>query len=155
MVRIGLGLYGYYPAPHLQDRVALRPALRLMAAVSEVRTLPAGSGVSYGRTHVTTRQTTIATLPIGYADGYTRRLSNRGRAVIGGRVYPVVGRICMDHCMVETGDDAPPVGAVACLLGPGDQGEMTVDEAARLTGTIPYEIVTQLGPRLPRVYVRR
>lgn len=153
MVRVGLGLYGYYPADHLRGRVALRPALRVMAAVAEVRRLPAGSGISYGRTHVLTRPSTVATLPIGYADGLTRRLSNRARASWEGRVYPVVGRICMDQCMVETGDDSPPVGAVMCLLGPGDHGETTVEEAARLTGSIPYEIVTQLGPRLPRVYV--
>lgn len=153
MVRVGLGLYGYYPAPHLSGRVRLRPALRLMAAVAEVRRLPAGSGIGYGRTHVLSRPSFVATLPVGYADGFTRRLSHRARALWQGRLYPVVGRICMDQCMVETGDDAPPVGAPMCLLGPGDHGEMTVEEAARLTGSIAYEIVTQLGARLPRVYV--
>lgn len=153
MVRVGLGLYGYYPADHLRGRVALRPALRVMAAVAEVRRLPAGSGIGYGRTHVLSRPSSVATLPVGYADGLTRRLSNRARASWEGRTYPVVGRICMDQCMVETGDDVPPVGAVMCVLGPGDGGETTVEEAARLTGSIPYEIVTQLGPRLPRVYV--
>ena len=153
MVRVGLGLYGYHPASHLSGRVRLRPALRLMAAVAEVRKLPAGSGISYGRTHVLSRPSTVATLPVGYADGFTRRLSNRARALWEGRLYPVVGRICMDQCMVETGDDVPPVGAAMCLLGPGDRGEMTVEEAARLTGSISYEIITQLGPRLPRVYV--
>ncbi|MEW6045672.1 MAG: alanine racemase [Bacillota bacterium] len=152
MVRLGLGLYGYYPAPHLRGRATLRPALRLVAAVTEVRRMPAGSGISYGRTHVTTRATTIATLPVGYADGFTRRLSNRARALWNGCLYPVVGRICMDQCMVDTGDDVPPVGAAMCLLGPGNQGEMTVDEAAQISGSIPYEIVTQLGPRLPRLY---
>lgn len=153
LVRVGLGIYGYCPAPHLAGRVPLRPALRLLAEAVEVRRLPAGAGIGYGRTHVLSRPATVVTLPVGYADGFTRRLSHRARAVWKGRVYPVVGRICMDQCMVETGDDTPPVGAVMCLLGPGEEGEMTVEEAARLTGSIPYEIVTQLGPRLDRVYV--
>ena len=152
MVRVGLGVYGYYPAPHLRDRVALRPALRLMARVLEVRRLPAGSPISYGHEYVTSSATTIATLGIGYADGFTRRLSGRARALLNGRLYPVVGRICMDQCMLDVGDDPVEVGQVACLLGPGDQGEMTLDEAAALTGTISYEIMTQLGARLPRIH---
>ena len=152
MVRIGLGLYGLAPAAHLQGKAALRPALRLLARVLEVRRLPAGSPISYGHTYVTGRATTIATLGVGYADGFTRRLSGRARAVVGGRLYPVVGRICMDLCMLDVGDDPVRVGDVACLVGPGEQGEMTLDEAAALTGTISYEIMTQLGARLPRVY---
>lgn len=152
MVRIGLGLYGLVPAEHLKGRVALRPALRLYARVLEVRRLPAGSPISYGQTYVTPAATTIATLGVGYADGFTRRLSGRARGVMGGRVYPVVGRICMDQCMLDVGDDPVQVGDVVCLVGPGEQGEMTLDEAAALTGTISYEIMTQLGARLPRVY---
>ena len=152
MVRVGLGLYGLYPAPHLRDRVSLRPALRLMARVVEVRRLPAGSPISYGHTYVTASATTIATLAVGYADGLTRRLSGQGRALLNGRLYPVVGRICMDQCMLDVGDDPVEVGQAACLLGPGDKGEMTLDEAALRTGTISYEIMTQLGCRLPRVY---
>ena len=150
MVRVGLGVYGLYPAGHLRARVALQPALSLMARVMEVRRLPAGSSVSYGQTYVTPRATTIATLGIGYADGFTRRLSGQARALLNGRLYPVVGRICMDQCMLDVGDDPVQVGEVACLLGPGRAGEMTLDEAAERTGTIAYEIMTQLGPRLPR-----
>lgn len=151
LVRLGLGMYGCYPAPHLAGRLGLRPALRLVARLSEVRELPEGSGISYGRAYVTPRPTTIGTLPVGYADGFTRRLSGHARALIQGEVFPVVGRICMDQCMVDLRGRRFGPGTPAVLLGPGDQGEMSLDEAARLTGTISYELMTQLGPRLPRV----
>ncbi len=153
MVRCGIGLYGYYPAPHLRSRAELRPALRLWATVAEARRLPAGSSISYGRTYTTPRPANVVTLSVGYADGFSRLLSGRARAVIRGRAYPIVGRICMDQCMAEVGDDPVSAGEPALLLGPGGDGEMTVDEAATLMGTISYEILTRLGPRLPRVYL--
>jgi alanine racemase len=151
MVRPGLMLYGYAPAPHLADRVPLAPAMRLRTAVAQTRRVPAGTAVGYGATWVAGRETTIATLPLGYADGYHRVASNRAAMQVRGRRAPVVGRVCMDHVMLDV-TDVPGVatGDAVTVFGPDG---VTADDVAGWCDTIAYEVLTSIGKRVPRAYV--
>ncbi len=154
MVRCGLALYGLYPGDACRGLITLRPAMSLHSRVARLRTLPAGSAISYGRTYVTARPTPVAFLPIGYADGLRRGLSNRGSVLIRGQRAPLIGRICMDGCMADVSAIADvQEGDKAVFLGRQGQAEITADEMAALLGTISYEVVTGMGPRVPRVYV--
>jgi alanine racemase len=150
MVRPGLMLYGYAPAPHLSARAAVRPALGLRTALSLVRHVPAGTRVGYGGDFVAARPSTIGVLPVGYADGYHRRGSGRAEVLVGGRRAPVAGRICMDHTMVDVTDvpDAA-AGTPVLLFGPG----LGADELGEWWDTISYEVLTAVGRRVPRRYV--
>lgn len=151
LVRTGLMLYGVAPVPEGAD--ALRPVMCVRARVTLVRDLPAGHGVSYGRTYVTTRPTRIATLAIGYADGYPRALSGRNaRVLLGGRSCSVIGRVTMDQIMVDV-SNSPQVapGDVATVLGHDPHGEIPASELATLAGTIPWEILTGIQQRVIRV----
>jgi alanine racemase len=163
LVRCGIEVYGLAPAPELTGAVAarLRPALSLRATVSAVRTVGAGDKISYGHIWTAPADTTIATLPVGYADGVRRALSNEIRAVIDGRSYPQAGRVTMDQIMVDLGPiGSSPPGAVAIepwhsvatLLGDPARGEPGVAEWAAALGTIDYEITCGLSARLPRVH---
>ena len=151
LVRPGIAAYGLNPVHVPLD---LKPVMTFRAGVALTKRLPAGEGVSYGLTWTTPRDTTIALVPAGYADGVPRSLSGRMEVVIGGRRLPVVGRVCMDQIMVDCGDLPVQEGDEVLLFGPGDQGEPTAREWADLTGTIDYEIVTGMHrPRLLRTYV--
>ena len=154
LVRPGLMLYGCSPAPHLAERAALRPALRFRSAVAQVRRVPAGRAVGYGGTYVTSRASVIATVPIGYADGLHRLASNRGWMLVRGARAPIAGRVCMDHTMLDV-TDVPGVAADDEVVVVGSQGGATItaDELAQWTETIPYEVLTSVGKRVPRVYV--
>lgn len=149
LARPGLLLYGVAPMASIYDGV-LRPTLRLSSRVSLVRELPAGHGVSYGRTYVTKRPTLVATIGIGYADGWSRHLSGKGaRVYLNGHYCPMLGRVTMDQIMADV-TDVP-------FVAPGDEVELIgphipVTEVAKLAGTIVWEIFTGLGPRLPRLY---
>jgi len=153
MVRPGAALYGLDPGipPEQAPRVA--PALRLVARVVAVRTLPVGCTVGYGRRFRTDRPTTIALVPVGYADGYPRTLSGIGEVLIRGRRAPVVGAVSMDSITVDVTDlGLEEPGEEAVLIGGQDGDRITVEELAQRAGTIVHEIPTRLGPRLPRVY---
>ncbi|MGQ9780252.1 MAG: alanine racemase [Bacillota bacterium] len=153
MVRTGIMIYGLRPSAEVDlSRVTLRPALSLHARVVFVKRVPAGTGISYGHAYYTKAPATIATLPIGYADGWTRLLSGKAEVLIGGRRYPMVGRICMDQAMVDLGDDETSIGAEAVLIGRQGAEEITADEVAEKLGTINYEVVCMIGDRVPRVY---
>jgi len=156
MVRTGIAVYGLYPSDEV-DRgiVALRPAMTLKARVAYVKEVPAGFKISYGCTHTTTGPTVIATLPLGYADGYSRLLSSRGEALLRGCRAPVVGRVCMDQVMVDVGH-IPGVreGDEAVLIGRQGGEEIPADEVAAKLGTINYEVTCMVSYRVPRVYVR-
>ena len=154
MVRPGIMLYGCAPASHLAERAQVRPALRLRSAVAQVRRVPAGTPVGYGATFVTARPSAIATVPIGYADGYHRLNSNRASMIVGGRRVPVAGRVCMDHTMLDV-TDAGAVEAGAPVIAIGASGGVAVpaDEVAGWSDTISYEVLTSIGRRVPRVYV--
>src|SRR5213592_2553280 len=150
MVRPGIILYGYAPAPHLAERAAVRPAMRLRTAIAHTRRVPAGTPVSYAGTFVTARPSTIASLPVGYADGYHRLASNRAQVVVRGRRAPVAGRVCMDHTMIDVTDvDGADVGERVVLFGDG----LGADELAGWCETISYEVLTAVGKRVPRVHV--
>jgi alanine racemase len=148
-VRPGLMLYGLYPDPSLARRAELRPVMTLTAPVVRVAEVAAGRGVSYGHTFRTERPTRVATLRLGYGDGYPRHLSNLGQALVRGRLVPVIGRVCMDNTMVDVTDvDAPELGEYVTLWGP----EPATETMAERAGTIAYELVVRVGSRVPRVY---
>ncbi|MFA4984443.1 MAG: alanine racemase [Candidatus Omnitrophota bacterium] len=151
MVRPGLVIYGLYPKEKLYVR--LKPVLSLKTRVVYSKDVPRGFGISYGRTYITKRNTTVATLPIGYGDGYPRNLSNIAPVLIKGRRFTLSGRVCMDQVMVDVGGLKVRIGDEAVLIG--SQGSCTVsaEELSALSGTIPYEIVCGLGSRVPRVYL--
>jgi alanine racemase len=153
LIRSGIALYGIAPSPALAGRLPIRPALSLKAEVSMVKRVAAGEGISYGLRHRFGRDTTVATVPIGYADGVPRRLSLvGGQVLVGGRRRPIVGVVTMDQLMVDCGDDPVAVGDEVVLLGRQGGEEITADEWARALDTIAYEIVCGIGPRVPRIY---
>ena len=151
MVRPGIALYGHYPDEEAVglDGPGLIPVMTLKTRVAAVRTLPAGSSISYGRTHVLSRESRLAVLPIGYADGLHRGLSNRMEVAFDGQRAPIVGRICMDLCMADV-TDLPQVqpGDVAEVFGKS----LPVEEKSDALGTISYELLTSVAPRVPRLY---
>lgn len=153
MIRAGIILYGLYPAPDSRrDKLDIIPVMTLKSRVSYVKTLPAGHSISYGRTYYCQQATRVATVPIGYADGYSRLLSNRAWAVIRKKKVPLVGNVCMDMCMF----DVTRVGEVkegdeVILFGRSEDG-VTADNLATAMGTINYEIVSALGSRVPRIF---
>jgi|SRR5690554_212765 len=155
LVRAGIMLYGLYPSPIAdQNLLPLRPAFSLKTRITQVKRVPPGTAISYGRMYHTKTETTIITLPLGYADGWARALSGKARVLVKGRSYPVVGRICMDQFMVDVGDTQVEVGEEVVLIGRQNQEEITVDEVASLLNTINYEVVCMISDRVPRVYKR-
>ncbi len=152
-VRPGIALYGSYPSEEVPHFADLRPAMTLKTRIAQVRDLPPGATISYGRTCCLARRSRIAVLPIGYADGYSRANSNRSQVLVRERRAPVVGRVCMDMMMVDVTDipDAAPNDEVV-LYGRQGVAEIPIHEVARNIGTISYEIMTSVGFRVPRVY---
>ena len=155
LVRPGIAVYGISPMPddHPSATLGLRPAMTLTARAALVKRLPAGHGVSYLHRYRTTAETTTVLVPLGYADGIPRNATNVGPVLVAGTRRSIAGTVCMDQFVVDVGDDAVSAGDEVVLFGPGDSGEPTVDDWARVTGTISYEIVTRIGPRVPRTYV--
>jgi alanine racemase len=155
LVRPGLAVYGLSPIPDVAspEELGLRPAMRLEAAVALVKHVPAGHGVSYGHTYTTPRPTRLALVPLGYADGVPRHASSAGPVLVGGRTFPIAGRVCMDQVVLDVGDAEVAPGQTALLFGDGRDGGPTAEDWARAAGTISYEIVTRVSTRLPRRYV--
>ncbi len=152
-VRPGIAIYGLYPSTEVHTDLVLRPALTLVSHVGRVRTLPAGASVSYGRTFIARRPTTVALLPIGYGDGVHRLLSNRGQVLVHGQRAPIIGRVCMDNIMVDvTGVAGVQEGEEAVLIGQQGEERITAEEVAAWAETINYEVTTSLLPRATRVY---
>lgn len=162
MVRPGISLYGYYPdaSPARANSAApglnLEPVMHFKTRVIQVKELEAGCGISYGHTFVTRRRSRIAVLPVGYADGYLRLLSNRAEVLIGGRRAPVCGRVCMNATMVDV-TDLPPVhaGDEVVLLGKQGEAQISADEIAKWLGTISYEVLCLFGSFNEKIYVNR
>jgi alanine racemase len=173
LVRCGVAMYGLSPAPELgvPADFGLRPVMSLVARLASVKRVPAGHGISYGHTYHTSEETRLALIPAGYADGIPRAASGLGPVSIGGRRYTIAGRVAMDQFVVDLGpgpavgpgpgsgpgsgaeaEPDPHVGDEAVLFGPGDDGTPTVQDWADVIDTIGYEIVTRIGPRVPRVY---
>lgn len=152
LVRIGIAMYGLPPAAGVDvAALGLRPAMELGGEVAAVRRVPAGEGVSYGFLHRTERETTLVLVPLGYADGLPRAATGRAEVAIGGIRYPVVGRIAMDQVVVDVGDAPVAVGDRVVVWGDPASGAPSAEEWADAAGTIGYEIVTRVGPRVPRV----
>ena len=153
LVRPGIMLYGYHTLPASVPAPDLIPVLSLRTTIVQLRTIPRGGTVSYNTTFVAKRPTRIAVLPIGYADGYSRRLSNRGSVLIQGRRAPIVGLVCMDMIMVDVTDLAPVhVGETVTLIGQQGGESIWADEVADWIGTISYEVLCGIGSRVPRLY---
>lgn len=154
MVRAGIVLYGYYPSDEVDRSIMqLSPVLSLKARLTWVKDVPAGTPISYGRTYVTPKPARIATIPVGYADGWNRLQTNNGCVLVAGRRCPIVGRVCMDQFMVDVTGIAAKVGDEAVLIGRQGAEQITADEVAVRYGTISYEVTSALLPRLPRIYV--
>ncbi|MCJ7663447.1 MAG: alanine racemase [Desulfobacterales bacterium] len=153
LVRPGIMLYGSYPSPSLKDKVSLRQVMSWKSRIADLKKLPAGYPISYGRTFITQRPSLIAAIPVGYADGYHRLFSNRGQVLIKGMRAPVVGRVCMDWTMVDvTAITGVEVGDEVVLMGSQSGHEITPEEMGGWIGTISYEILCSVGKRVSRIY---
>ena len=156
MARPGIILYGYYPSPHVDTgRIELRQAMTLKARISHLKQVPAGTGLSYGLTYETERESVIATIPAGYADGYKRSLTNKGYVGIRGERAPSVGRVCMDQFMIDVTDiPGARIGDEVTLMGMPGGAAPDGEEMAKLLDTITHEVTCQITRRVPRVYTR-
>lgn len=152
MIRLGIAMYGLLPGPGYAGLADLRPALSLRTRLSHIFKAGEGEGLSYGLTHTFEGESWVGVLPIGYADGLSRALSNRWQVLINGKVYPLVGTIAMDLCMVALGDDHYPVGEEVTVIGGCGQEAMGVEVMAETLGTINYEVICDIGKRVPRIY---
>lgn len=153
LVRPGIMVYGYPPDPETPGAIPLKPGLSFITRVSFIKNVSAGASIGYGRTWTAPRDTCIATIPVGYADGFNRQFSNRGRVLINGRSYPVVGRVCMDQTMIDVGPEpGVRVGDEVTLIGRNGGEEITCEEWAQALGTITYEVTCQINARVERVY---
>jgi alanine racemase len=154
LVRPGVSVYGLSPGPDVGDarELGLTPAMTFTSAVALTKQVPAGHGVSYAHRYVAPVATTLALIPVGYADGVPRHLTNVGEVAIHGRRYRIAGTVCMDQFVLDVGMDSVAAGDEVVLFGPGTSGEPTADDWAEMIGTINYEIVSRVGARVPRVY---
>ncbi|MCC6966432.1 MAG: alanine racemase [Nitrospira sp.] len=154
LVRPGIMLYGYHTLSNNTQDPGLQPILTWKTTIAHLHTIAPGSSVSYNRTFIATRQTRVAVLPVGYADGYNRLLSNRGQILVGGRRVPVIGRVCMDMTMIDVTDvPGVQVGEEAILIGQQGSERITAADLATWQQTIPYEILCAIGSRVPRRYL--
>lgn len=157
MVRPGIILYGHYPSNEVKkSRVTLKPTLTLRATISNIKQVPIGTGISYNHIFKTKRESTIATLPIGYADGFSRRFINKGKVFIKDRTVPIVGKICMDQMMIDI-TDIPniKIGDEVILFGYENEMYPSIEELALILDTINYEVFCSIGRRIPRVYTKK
>lgn len=152
LVRCGIAVYGLTPVPQVGG-FGLRPAMTLAGRVALAKRVPAGAGVSYGHRYTAARDTTLALVPLGYADGVPRHGTNKLEVLAAGRRRRVAGTVCMDQFVIDVGDDEIAAGDEVVLFGPGDDGEPTAQDWADVLGTISYEVVTRIGSRVPRMYV--
>ena len=156
IVRAGITTYGMYPSNEVEkDKVPLKPAMELISHVAHVKWLTEGKPVSYGGTYITTRPTKVATIPVGYGDGYPRSLSNKGYVLIHGQKAPIIGRVCMDQFMVDvTAIEDVEFGDKVVIFGRDGKEFLSVDKLGELSGRFNYEFVWTLAKRIPRVYSR-
>ncbi len=150
LVRIGLGVYGLHPCPETRDVVSLQPAMRMLSRVTHLQRLGAGERPSYGRIRPLSQTSTVATVPVGYADGFTR--ARTGDVLINGQRHPLAGRVTMDQVLVDVGDADVSIGDEVVVIGAQGEAEISADEWADELGTVSYEIACSIGPRVPRRY---
>ncbi len=151
--RLGISMYGYSPSYAVKTKESLKPAMTFKSHTVFVKKIKKGDSVGYGRTFIAEKDTEIATVPIGYADGYPRALSNKGRVIVNGHYANIVGRICMDMFMIDVTDMGVSVGDEVVLIGNDGKLSIDADEIASLTDTISYEILCGIGKRIPRRYI--
>lgn len=158
-VRAGIILYGLWPSDEVREhgKIALKPSLRLKSRVVFIKTVPAGREISYGGTFTTKRKTRVATICIGYGDGYPRSLSNKGHVLINGQKAPILGRVCMDQFMVDITDieGTVQIEDEVTLIGKDMGEEITMEALGALSGRFNYELACDLGKRIPRVYLKK
>jgi alanine racemase len=153
LVRPGIMLYGSYPSPVFRSLISLKPVMTLKTRIHFLKSVSSGARISYGGTFMAKRESRIATLPIGYADGYSRHLSNHGEVLIHGKRAPVVGRVCMDFIMVDVTDiPRASVGDEVILIGQQGGEQITPEEIAEKINSISYEVLCSIGKRVPRIY---
>ncbi len=152
MVRPGISLYGYYPSLETSESIVLNPVMSLISYVGSVKKISKGDSVSYGRIFTTNKITNIVSVPIGYADGFNRNLSNKSFAIINGKLYPQVGRVTMDRIMFDVGNDEIKPGEKVILLGGNNNININAWDWSKKLNTIPYEITCNISKRIPRVY---
>ncbi|MBU5592573.1 alanine racemase [Clostridium sp. MSJ-4] len=155
-VRLGMIMYGYYPSKEVdKTNIDLKPVMTIKTNIIHVKTLLSGEYISYGRRFQTERESIIATLPVGYADGYNSLLFNKGKVIINGKLAPVVGRICMDQCMVDVTDiESVNVGDEVIIMGSQGGAKFDAEDIAEAIGTINYEVMCMISKRVPRVYIK-
>ncbi|MCK9479907.1 MAG: alanine racemase [Firmicutes bacterium] len=155
MIRVGISLYGFYPS-ELKYDLSLKPAMMFKTKVALIKEIGSGEKISYGGKFVTTKKSKVATLPVGYADGYSRLLSGKAKVIINGQFAPVVGTICMDQCIIDTTHvNNISIGDEVVLFGRQGKLENSVETLAKIEGTINYEILCLIGKRVPRYYIRK
>jgi alanine racemase len=152
MVRPGIMMYGYTPSHETRETVAIVPAMSLKAKIGFVKTVEKGTSISYARRYRTKKKTTIASLTVGYADGYFRTLTNKISVLIKGKLFPVAGTVCMDQIMVDVGNTSVRVGDEVVLIGQSGTKQITAWDVADAVGTIPYEVTCAVSQRVPRIY---
>ena len=155
MVRAGITIYGIYPSDEVSREIPLAPVMELKSHVVYIKMIEPGTAISYGGTFVAEHPMRIATIPVGYGDGYPRSLSNCGYVLIRGKKAPILGRVCMDQFMVDVTDIEAELLDEVTLLGRDGDAEITVDELGALSNRFPYEFVCDIGKRVPRVYLNR
>lgn len=153
MVRVGITLYGCYPSIETTESIPLKPVMTLRTKVLLIRRLPKGSNISYGCQYMTDKETNIAVLPIGYADGINRTFTNKGEVLIRDKFYPMVGSVTMDQIMVDVGDDPVEAGDDVIIWGDNSQGSIQLTRIAERVGTVPYELCCAVSKRIPKIYV--
>ena len=155
MVRPGLALYGIYPSEYVSRSLDLHPVMSLKSKVIYLKKVKKGATISYGKTYVTNKNTTIAILPIGYEDGYNRLLSNKGEVIIRGQRVRIAGRVCMDQTIIDVGEVSDvKVGDEVVLIGKQGQERVSVEEIAKRVNTVPHEVVCRIAGRVPRIYLK-
>lgn len=153
MVRPGVMMYGYYPSTETSESIPIKPAMTFKSQVCYIKEVPSDTSLSYSRKYITSQPTKIATVPVGYADGYNRLLTNKAQVVIRGKKLPVVGRVCMDLILVDIGKDCEiQIGDEVTLFGKPEENAFTVYDVCRIIDTIPYEVTCWISRRVPRVY---
>ena len=156
MVRSGIVNYGLYPSDQVdRSLLDIKPAMEWKACISHIKTLDAGREISYGGTYITEKETVVATIPVGYADGYPRCLSNMGRVIVNGQYAPILGRVCMDQFMVDiTGIPGVKPEDEVTLVGRDGNAVLTMEEVSELAHSFNYELPCRVARRVPRVYIR-
>ncbi|MCK4647941.1 alanine racemase [bacterium] len=155
MVRPGLALYGIYPSEYVSRSLDLHPVMSLKSKVTYLKRVKKGATISYGKTYVTNKNTTIAILPIGYEDGYNRLLSNKGEVIIRGKKVKIAGRVCMDQTILDMGEVSDvKVGDEVVLIGKQGKERVSVEEIAKKVETVPHEVICRIAERVPRIYTR-